>query len=217
MTAVERRTALASQRAIRLLIEMGRELHAARVTRGLSQAVVAAAAGLTQAQVSRIERGLYPGVTLDALARLAATVGLDLSVKLYPAGQPIRDQGHLALLARFRKAVGEEWKWAAEGPLPIPGDKRAWDRLLAGIRSEVTVGIEAETRPTDMQELQRRVSLKKRDGGVDRVVLVLADTAWCRRLVRLNDVSEAFPIPGKVALKALAEGRDPGGDAIVLI
>jgi len=217
MTAVERRTALASQRAIRLLIEMGRELHAARVTHGLSQAVVAAAAGLTQAQVSRIERGLYPGVTLDALARLAATVGLDLSVKLYPAGQPIRDQGHVALLARFRKAVGEEWKWAAEVPLPIPGDKRAWDRLLAGIRSEVTVGIEAETRPTDMQELQRRVSLKKRDGGVDRVVLVLADTAWCRRLVRLNDVSEAFPIPGKVALKALAEGRDPGGDAIVLI
>ena len=106
---------------------------------------------------------------------------------------------------------------AAEVPLPIPGDKRAWDRLLTGIRSEVSIGIEAETRPTDMQELQRRIALKKRDGGVDRVILVLADTAWCRQLVRLNDLTDTFPIPAKVALKALAEGRDPGGDATVLI
>ena len=68
-----------------------------------------------------------------------------------------------------------------------------------------------------MQELQRRVQLKKRDGGVDRLILVLADTEWCRRLIRLNDLADTFPIPGRAALRALAEGRDPGGDAIVLI
>jgi hypothetical protein len=49
------------------------------------------------------------------------------------------------------------------------------------------------------------------------LILVLSDTEWCRRLVRLNDLGEAFPIPGRVALKGLAEGRDPGGDAIILI
>ncbi|MEP6893656.1 MAG: hypothetical protein ABI927_07725 [Gaiellaceae bacterium] len=49
------------------------------------------------------------------------------------------------------------------------------------------------------------------------MILVLADNEWCRRLVRLNDLDAAFPIPGNVALKALGEGRDPGGDAIVLI
>ena len=81
----------------------------------------------------------------------------------------------------------------------------------------MVIGVEGETRPTDMQELQRRLALKKRDGGVDRLILVLADTEWCRRLVRLNDLDAAFPVPGKVALKALAEGRDPGGDSIVLI
>ena len=84
-------------------------------------------------------------------------------------------------------------------------------------RPGLAVGIEAETRPTDMQELGRRVALKKRDGGVDRVILVLADTEWCRRIVRLNDLHEAFPIPGKVVLRALSDGRDPGGDAIVMI
>jgi len=80
-----------------------------------------------------------------------------------------------------------------------------------------SIGVEGETRPTDMQELQRRLLLKKRDGRVDRLILVLADTEWCRRLNRLNDLSETFLMPGKVALKAIADGRDPGGDAIVLI
>ena len=40
---------------------------------------------------------------------------------------------------------------------------------------------EGETRPTDIQELARRLALKKRDGGVDRLILVLKDTEWCRR------------------------------------
>jgi transcriptional regulator with XRE-family HTH domain len=185
------------------------------VTRGLSQIAVARAAGLTQSQVSRIERGLYPGVTIDALARLATAVGLDLSIRVYPAGQPLRDRAHISLLDRFRQAAGDAWTWSSEVPLPIPGDKRAWDRFVRG--AGITIGIEGETRPTDMQELGRRLGLKKRDGAVDRLILVLADTAWCRRLVRQNDLGGAFPVPGKVALKSLAEGRDPGGDAIVLI
>lgn len=81
----------------------------------------------------------------------------------------------------------------------------------------LVVGVEGETRPTDMQELQRRLALKKRDGGVDRLILVMPNSEWCRRLVRVNDLRSAFPVPGRVALEALAEGRDPGGDSIVLI
>jgi transcriptional regulator with XRE-family HTH domain len=215
MTAIERAIDQARQRAHRFLLQIGRELHEARVGRGLSQAAVAVAAGMTQAQVSRIERGLYPGVTIDALARLGTAVGLDLSLKLYPGGQPLRDKAHVALFERLRRAIGPGWEWAAEVPLPIPGDKRAWDRTIR--RPNLTIGLEGETRPSDMQELARRVALKKRDGGVDRLILVLADTAWCRRIVRLNDLDTAFPIPGSLALKRLAARTDPGGDAIILV
>jgi transcriptional regulator with XRE-family HTH domain len=215
MPAIERTMDQARLRAQRLLREVGRELRAARITRGLSQRAVASVVEISQAQLSLIERDLYPVVTLDTLARAAAAVGLELSVKFYPGGEPIRDTAHIALLDRFRKAVGETWAWSSEVPLPVPGDKRAWDRLLRS--ANIAIGIEGETRPTDMQELGRRVALKKRDGGVDRVILVLANTEWCRRLVRLNDIDAAFPVPGRIALKALAEGRDPGGDAIVLI
>jgi transcriptional regulator with XRE-family HTH domain len=215
MTAIERRVAAATERAKRVLVEVGRELRATRRARALSQAVVAAAAGLTQSQVSLIERGRYPGATIDALSRLAAVLGLDFSARLFPAGEPIRDAPHAKLLERFRKLVGEAWNWAAEAPLPIPGDRRAWDRLLRG--AGAVIGVEAETRPTDMQELQRRLSLKKRDGQVDRLVLVMPNSDWCRRLLRLNDLEAMFPVPDKVALRALVEGRDPGGDAIILV
>jgi hypothetical protein len=136
-------------------------------------------------------------------------------MKLYPGGQPVRDQAHVALLARFRKAIGERWRWLAEVPLPIFGDKRAWDRMLEN--DEFRIAVEGETRPTDAQELQRRLALKKRDGGVERLILVLADTEWNRRLLRTNDITDAFPVPGSVALKALQAGRDPGGDAIITI
>ena len=176
---------------------------------------MAGATNVDQAEISRIERGRRSGLTARSLARLAAAVGLELSVRLFPAGEPIRDKAHAALLERFRRAVGDRWEWAAEVPLPIPGDRRAWDRRLRG--HGVGIGVEGETRPTDMQELQRGLALKKRDGQVDRLILVLADTDWCRRIVRLNDIESMFPVPGKVALRALAEGRDPGGDAIVLL
>lgn len=215
MPASERRFVRADQRAALALGNLGRELRTARVSHGLSQRAVGAASRVEQAEVSRIEAGRRPGATIRTLARLATAVGLELSVRLYPGGQPIRDKAHIALLARFRKTVGESWTWVAEVPLPIPGDKRAWDRVLRGVG--IVVGVEAETRPTDLQEVQRRIALKKRDAQVDRVALVLADTDWNRRLVRLNDLEGAFPIQSKVALKLLAEGRDPGGDAVILI
>lgn len=205
----------ARRRAERFLVEIGRQLRDGRIQHGLSQATIARAIGISQTQLSLIEHGRYPAVRMESLTRLAAAVGLDLSMKLYPGGSPLRDQAHIDLLARFRRVVARSWSWASEVPLPIPGDRRAWDRLLRG--AGVTIGVEGETRQTDMQDLQRRLALKKRDGGVDRLILVLADTEWCRRLVRLNDVDTALPLPGKAALKALAQGRDPGGDAIVLI
>ena len=213
--AVERAVDRAGERSRRALIDLGREIHSARLAHGLSQASVARSVGIAQSHVSEIERGRHFAVPLEVLARIGASVGLDISLRAFPGGQPLRDRAHIHLFERFRRVVGPGWTWASEVPLPIPGDHRAWDRVLRG--DGVVIGVEGETRPTDMQELQRRLALKKRDGGVDRLILVMPNSEWCRRLVRLNDLQGAFPIPGRVALKALAEGRDPGGDAVILI
>jgi transcriptional regulator with XRE-family HTH domain len=215
MPAVERALDRASERSRRALVDLGREIHNARLAHGLSQASVARSVGIAQSHVSEIERGRHLAVPLGVLGRIGASVGLDISLRAFPGGQPLRDKAHIELLHRFGRIVGPDWHRSSEAPLPIPGDHRAWDRLLRG--DGVVIGVEGETRPTDMQELQRRLALKKRDGGVDRVILVMPNSEWCRRLVRLNDLEAAFPIPGRAALKALAEGRDPGGDAAILI
>lgn len=215
MAATQRVMATAKERSRQLLREIGRELRATRIARGLSQRAIALAVGVSQAQVSLIERGEYLTVTMLTLARFAAAVGLDLSVKAFPAGQPIRDKAHVELLARFKAAVGSAWTWAAEVPLPMAGDRRAWDRVMSGFG--LVIAVEGETRPTDLQELGRRLALKKRDGGVDRLILVMPNSRWCRQLVELNELGAAFPIAGRAALAALRDGRDPGGDAIVLV
>jgi transcriptional regulator with XRE-family HTH domain len=153
---------------------MGRELRAARRGLGLRQVDVASAAGVTRGWVSKVELGNVTDIGVRTLAVLAAVVGLDLRVRAYPGGAPYRDEGHRAPLARFRALLPAGAPWRTEVPLPIAGDQRAWDAMTT--LWSLRVGIEAEMRPSDLQALQRKLALKVRDGGVDRLILVLADT-----------------------------------------
>jgi hypothetical protein len=151
------------------------------------------------------------------VARLASILGLDLSVKFYPAGQPLRDQAHLELIARFRARLGPGLVVRTEVPVPIAGDARAWDVVVDG--APKLIGTEAETRLRDCQALERRIALKARDSGIDRVILLVSGTRANRAALRVAQASlhAMFPIPARVALRALAEGRDPGGSAIIML
>ena len=166
---------------------------------------------------SRLERGMATRVAVVDLARALAVVGLDLHLRAYLGGAPLRDAPHAELLERLRSRLGSGARWNTEVPLPGSGDRRAWDALI--IVSGVRVGVEAETRVRDTQALQRRLSLKRRDGGVDHVVLLLADSRHNRVFVR--DAPPGFlvdfPVSGRAALRKLERGEDPGGSAIVLL
>ncbi|MCI0346120.1 MAG: hypothetical protein L0221_11865 [Chloroflexi bacterium] len=174
-------------------------------------------AGISQSYLSLIELGRAPGLTLDTIAAICEPLGLEPSVKLFPAGRPLRDAAHVQLLERLRPRVNARARWRTEVPLGLVGDLRAWDALI--MIDALVVGVEAETRLRDMQALERRVALKKRDGQIARVVLLVSDTRSNRALLRTVGaaLSGSFPVPGRIALAALSAGRDPGGDAIVLL
>jgi transcriptional regulator with XRE-family HTH domain len=200
--------------------EVCREARSARLAHGLSQEHVARALRLSRSQYSRIERGLAPRLSIATAARMLAVLGLDLSVRAYPAGNPIRDAGHGALLGRFHGHLSQRLRWQTEVPSARPGDRRAWDAVVTGSdgHGRWRIGIEAETRPNDAQALERRVALKERDDDVDAVILVLADTRHNRALVRANaGLRDRFPVPGRRALELLAVGARPEGSAIVLL
>jgi transcriptional regulator with XRE-family HTH domain len=197
-------------------MELGRELHEARLAHGLSLRVVGRAAALSASQISRVERGEVANVALVQLARLLEVVGLELSAKAFPGSGPLRDSAHAALLARLRAHLPAGTGWRTEVPFPLPGDRRAWDAVIR--LDGIVIGVEAETRPRDLQALDRRLNLKRRDGGIDRVVLLLAATRHNRDLIRDHaaGLASSFPVNGRDALDALSHGKDPGGSAILL-
>ena len=217
MPAQERLSQRGRERADRLRIQIGAELRTARLGHDVPQSRVAAAVGVSQSYYSRMERGAAHGVTLEHLGVAFQAVGHDLSVKAFPSGLPVRDKPQLELLSRLRTHVHARATWKVEVPLRIPGDMRAWDAVIGIAR--LRIGVEAETRIRDVQAVERRVALKKRDDGVDRVILLVSATRSNRAVIRAlaRELQAAFPVSSADALAALAEGRDPGGDAIILL
>jgi transcriptional regulator with XRE-family HTH domain len=203
----------------RMRVEVGRDLRRARTGLDLSLADVGREVGLSRSQVARIELAQLRHVALEDLVSVSVVLGLDLSLRAFPGGAPLRDVAHLALLERLRAIVHPGLRWAVEVPVVSldHGDRRAWDAMIQGDRWRIAV--EAETRLRDAQDVERRVALKMRDGRVDQAILLLADTRWNRHVLRAAgpSLTGQFPLIASAVLAALRTGRDPGASGIVLL
>lgn len=200
-----------------IVLELSQEIERGRLDRGLPYAAVGAAADLSRSQVSRVCHGLAPKLTIVQAAELLAVVGLDLSARAYPGGLPARDAAHSALLERLRTRLHAILRWRTEVSLPIVGDQRAWDAQILG--PSWTLPVEAETRPRDIQSLERRVGLKLRDSGADRLLLLLSETRGNREIIALARTALAamFPTSSRDALRSLGMGEQPTGSTIVFL
>jgi len=200
-----------------LLRTVGAELRTARTGAGLSIKTAASAVDLDPTTFGRIEKGALRTVSVKSLSIACAAVGLKLVARAYPDGDPVRDAGHRRLLDRLRARLPHDAPWRTEVPIPIPGDRRAIDgwTVLGGR----TIGFEAETRLDDVQALDRRAQLKKRDAGLDVLVLVVSDTPHNRRVLEghREALRANFPLDTRVTLRALASTVAPAGNAIVVL
>jgi transcriptional regulator with XRE-family HTH domain len=194
-----------------------REVKVGRLEHSLAQKDVARAVGISRSRYSRIEAGDAPGLTIVQASTLLAAVGRRLYIRAYPAGDAIRDAAQIALLGRLHACVHRSLEWRTEVPLPLRGDLRAWDATIG--RVDWVIGVEAETRIRDFQAVRRRIALKQRDGQIEHVVLLLANTRRHRELVRdyQDDLGDSFPLPGPRALELLRAGANPGASSIVLL
>jgi hypothetical protein len=175
-----------------------------------------AASGASHQQLLRFERGDLERVSIPELGAWCSVVGLDLAFRTYPAGDPIRDRPQLALLERFHGRLQPGLGWRTEVPLGIAGDLRAWDAVIRGRGWRIAV--EAETVLDDIQACERRLALKRRDGDVDHVILLIADTARNRQALRSAPAAFAdLPLRTREVMAALGQGRDPGGSGIVIL
>jgi hypothetical protein len=198
------------------------DLEEARLDGGLSYVALGRPLGLSGVQVARICQGRSPDVSIARMAQLYALVGLDLSARGFPAGPPLRDAGHLALLARLRARLGPSLRWRTEVPVTAQGetasmDSRAWDATISG--PGWTIGVEAETHVRDVQALERRLALKLRDGHAATAILLLSDTRHHRTLLEVAGpaLRETYPIPTRSALRSLGRGEAVTGNGLVVL
>lgn len=199
------------------LTRVGQELHDGRIGAGLTLREVGDAIGRSHTEIGRIEHGLASHVPYETLALAAAAVGLELPLRLFPAGEPIRDKGQVPLLARLRSRLGTGLGWRTEVALQIPRDLRAWDAAIIG--PGWFVPVDAESRLHDVQALSRRLALKRRDSGVAVMILLVADTRHNRSVLRLAraDLVADFPLSSAPILAALSAGRAPSASGIVVL
>ena len=77
--------------AQRELVDLGRSLRAARTQLGATQAKIAKAAGMTQAELSRLENGLLAnGVTYTTLAQLSHVLGRQVVLQVLDSPQALK-------------------------------------------------------------------------------------------------------------------------------
>jgi len=156
-------------------------------------------------------------LTVPRLGLHAAAVGLKPWIRLYPLGRRLLDKPQLDLLARFRQRLHESWSWRTEVHVPIPGDLRSADCVIAVPGCIILV--EAYTRIADWQAQTAAAGRKKRDIGAERLVLLIAATHANRRAIADTrpTADGSFPMRTKATLAAFATGLDPGADAIVIL
>lgn len=199
-----------------LIRRLADEVRNSRVASGLSQRRVGQLIGVSHSAVGRIERGEV-SVDLLVAARICSVLGMELSVGCHPIGSPARDRAHLELLERLHARVALTLRWRTEVPMPIPGDQRALDAVI-GDPASFQALVEAETRIGDVQLTDRKISLKQRDSGIPRKILLLSNTRHNRAVVEASDeLRRTFPADARAVLSALGKGVDPGGDAIIFL
>lgn len=101
-----------------IAIELGRRLEAARLAANVSQAALAAEAGVSRRTITRLENG--SSVSLDTLLRVMRALGLShrlAGLLPDPSVRPIdrvRLQGHQRQRASSTDPGPPEWSWGDE-------------------------------------------------------------------------------------------------------
>jgi transcriptional regulator with XRE-family HTH domain len=204
-----------------LLARSVAEVRNARLVAGLSLDQLARELEWSATAVGRLESGQREDIGIVALSEIASVLGYEVSVGLHPIGDPVRDKGQLACGRRFDAVLSERWRVTDETLLPGAGEQRSWDKLLrlTDATPRYLVGTDIESRVWDVQAIVRRTRARERDGQVDHILIVLADTAHNRRIVDelRASLGPDYATSARCLVRALRVGMRLAGSGVVLV
>ena len=143
---------------------------------------------------------------------------MDLRLNASPAGEPVHDRVQLPMLEIAHGMVAPVVQWRTEVDLPIAGDRRAWDAVA--MTPDGWTAFEAVSKLGAIDATLRRTKEKLRDDPrVERVVLVINDTARNREAMRAGAAAMKpdFPLTGREVRAALQQGRHPPLNGILMV
>jgi transcriptional regulator with XRE-family HTH domain len=206
------------RRQHRTRASIGAQILEQRLDAHLTQAALAAAARIDQAHLSRIERGTA-SASLDVLHPIAACLGADLGLRLFPgAGPRLRDRFQAPIVDALVRDLHPRWHAAPEAPARQA--RGVIDLALSLRGGDLGIACECHSEIRALDTVIRRLrekeaALGELDGFGSRTssVLILRSTEQTRAVARLFEatLAAAFPAKTRDALLALrGTGAWPG-------
>jgi transcriptional regulator with XRE-family HTH domain len=217
------RTALATgiERAGWMSRQIGREYETTRRTLGWSQRELGERVGISQAMVSRIEAG-RPDATLAGYASIGAALGLELSMRVYPAkGIVLRDEKQLRHVEHLVAVAHPSWSPLVEARASTdPQDMRAIDLVLRSAVEVCCFEVERDLRDWQAQlraDLLKRDALAAREARPVRFILAVPDTRRMRALVRDHApfIRATLPAPSRHIWASIRSGKPIDADDLL--
>jgi len=190
-----------------------------RSERGVSQIELAIASGVDRAHLSRVERA-RAAASIDVLVAVAANLGADVSIRLFPTAAPgLRDRTQAPMVEALVKRLHPSWRSQLE--VPVPDARGVIDLVLRRRDGTLAIACEAHSQLRSIDLVVRRLhektlALGRLEPGPTTTVssiLLVRSTEATRRIVRLHAAMLAGTFPGRHAdaIRALTdEGTWPG-------
>jgi transcriptional regulator with XRE-family HTH domain len=120
------------------IVPIGDVIRAARIAKGLKQAALATAAGVTQGQISRLEKGETLNPTHDTLARIAEALDMPLTQLIghSPSLPNVAADQISVPIVQIPAHAGSDWTWQPTGETITVERDLAKGRMLQVIRVE---------------------------------------------------------------------------------
>lgn len=195
--------------------QIGSIFRVVRIRRGMTQATVAAAAGVSPGMVSLLERGHLERVSVVVARSVARALGISLSMEARWRGAEtarLLDERH-ALLARAVAKVlsASGWQIHLEYTFNVFGERGSIDILAWQPQLEAVVALEIKTRLVDLQDLLSTTDRKARllpvlcrnEGWRPKSsgsVIVLPEESWARHAVRQFQPIFATAFPARTVV-----------------
>lgn len=146
--------------------QVGSVIRAVRIRRGLTQAEVAAKAGVSRALISAVESGALESTSLRLLRRIGNAVGVSLPVDPRWRGAELAkllDEKHALLIRELVARLSSMgWQVLAERTFAIWGERGSIDVLAWHPERRALAAMEVKTKLVDLQGLLSTMDRKRR-------------------------------------------------------